>query len=290
MPISPTQHQVIRSLIQSCGQQVRELTAQSFQIFEKEKNDFVTSVDQQLDRYLSTEIAALYPEDGIITEENAQSRQAFFQEYRRLWLIDPIDGTDDFIKGSPHYVVMIGLLEAGQAIAGWVYAPASDHLYYGGAGWGLFQEQGLQSAISSVPEPFLAIEPPPPTQEFCPLLMGEKDQRKYGAAIARHLPGATFSSIGSFGLKVIQIIQGHAGLYLYLNRRVKLWDTTGPLALANAAGLVCCDLEGQPLRFTADAIDPATLIHNQPIIIGWQHYIDELRPYLKQAVEQVLKG
>uniref|UniRef100_A0ACD5GPR5 Uncharacterized protein n=1 Tax=Desertifilum tharense IPPAS B-1220 TaxID=1781255 RepID=A0ACD5GPR5_9CYAN len=66
----------------------------------------------------------------------------------------------------------------------------------------------------------------------------------------------------------MEVVCGRAGLYVYLNGRVKLWDTVELVAIAKAAGLVCCDLEGNPLSFHPDAIHPDTLAHYQPIIIG----------------------
>jgi 3'(2'), 5'-bisphosphate nucleotidase len=118
-------------------------------------------------------------------------------------------------------------------------------------------------------------------------VIGEKDYRQFGAAIQQCVPAVQFRSLGSFGLKVMEVVSGRAGLYLYFNRRVKVWDTAGPLALAIAAGLVCCDLDGMPLRFTPDAIDHETLAHTQPILVGWPSYIETLRPLLQRAVSMV---
>ncbi|MEB3337812.1 MAG: inositol monophosphatase family protein, partial [Leptolyngbyaceae bacterium] len=113
-------------------------------------------------------------------------------------------------------------------------------------------------------------------------------QKNYGAAIAQVIPGVTFRSLGSFGLKVIEVMCGRAGLYLYFNGRVKLWDTTGPLALAHAAGLVCCDLAGEPIRFTPDALDLDTLAHKQSIVIGWPSYVEALRPKVAEVLASVM--
>jgi 3'(2'), 5'-bisphosphate nucleotidase len=82
----------------------------------------------------------------------------------------------------------------------------------------------------------------------------------------------------------MEVLLGRAGLYIYLNGRVKVWDTAGPLALAKAAGLVCCDLQGRPLRWTPDAVEPDTLAHTQAIAIGWPNYIDPLLDQVRQAV------
>jgi 3'(2'), 5'-bisphosphate nucleotidase len=272
----------IRWLISNCGQQARLLGEQGFQVFQKGVADYVTDVDRLLDEQLTTEFATLFPGDGIITEENARSRQAFLQDYQRLWVIDPLDGTDDFIHRRPHYAVMVGLLAAGQPQAGWIYAPELDQLYFGGPGWGLFQAQGNGEAIAL---PFA--DPPPLSPVYCPVMIGDKDQRRFGTALRQQIPGLQFRTIGSFGLKVMEVVCGRAGLYLYLNGRVKLWDTTGPLALARAAGLICCDLEGNPLRFTPDAVDLDTLTHHQAILIGWPAYVEALRSPI-QAIVKVI--
>lgn len=276
------QAQQIRQAVRRAGQEAARLSAQTFEVSEKGPNDFVTSVDRALDRQLAQQFAAWFPGDGIVTEENARSNQVFHQPYRRFWFIDPIDGTDDFIQGRPDYSVMVGLLEDHRPVAGWVYAPTSDRLYCGGPDWGLFEAVGEQP-----PQPLRPIPPDPPAADFCPVLIGHKDQRHYGQAIHQVIPEAQLYSLGSFGLKVVEVILGRAGLYLYLNRRVKLWDTTGPIALAEAAGLICCDITGQPLSFAPDAIHPETLAHYQPILIGWPRYIEELRPRLAAAIALV---
>jgi 3'(2'), 5'-bisphosphate nucleotidase len=281
-PVSIDQIQKIHWLLRDCGQQAKQMAAESFQVFEKGRDDYVTSVDRALDDRLTSGFKALFPQAGIITEENVSSRSAFQSSYRHLWCIDPIDGTDDFIQGKQHYAVMVGLLEANQPTAGWIYAPAFDELYYGGWDWGLFQARGDRPAV-----PLIPTEPAPLSAQHCPILIGYKDRHRYGEAINHCIPEAQFSSVGSFGLKVMEVILGRAGLYIYLNGRVKLWDTTGPLALARAAGLICCDLAGNALQFTPDAVDVETLAHDQTIVIGWASYIMGLRSRLRQAVLQV---
>lgn len=285
LPISPEHEQQIRQILRSCGQQAEQMSASQFEVFQKGPNDYVTSIDAALDRRLSTAFTELFPGDGVITEENPQSRQKFDAGYSRLWCIDPIDGTEDFIHGKPDYAVMVGLLQDYQPIAGWVGAPASDQVYYGGLDWGLFR-----AIADQPPEPLVIVEPEPPTKGFCPIVIGKRDQANYGAAIAQFIPAAQFYSLGSFGLKVMEVILGHAGLYLYFNQRVKVWDTAGPLALAKAAGLVCCDMQGQPLRSTPDVINPATLAHTQPIVIGWSRYVELLLPKLQESVGEAVES
>ncbi len=271
----------IRWLLTDCGKQARKLALGAFQIYEKGVEDYVTDVDRTLDQRISQGLSALFPQDGVISEENASSRQLFTQSSSRLWLVDPIDGTDDFIHGLLHYSVMLGLLEGGQPRAGWVYAPMFERFYFGGDGLGLFQAEGDRPPTALIPTQ------PPLSPDHCPILIGTKDVRRFGESILQLIPEAQFNCIGSFGLKVLEVIQGRAGLYVYGNRRVKLWDTAGPLALAQMAGLVCCDLAGDPLRFTPDAVDIETLAHQQTIVVGWPHYVEALRSRLQQAITGV---
>ncbi len=282
-PISADADRQIQQLLHACGQLAEQMASQPFEIHQKGIEDYVTSVDAALDHKLTTTFTDLFPADGIITEENEQSRQKYTGPYDRLWCIDPIDGTENFMRHKPDYSVMVGLLQQHQPIAGWVHAPATGITYWGGSDWGLFQSTAHQPA-----ESLLVRQPYPPSDRFCPLIIGYRDQKQFGDAIAEFIPEVQFYSLGSFGLKVLEVILGRAGLYLYFNRRVKVWDTAGPIALAKAAGLVCCDLEGEPISFAPAAIDLDTLAHKQVILVGWDRYVETLRPKLKAAAEAVL--
>lgn len=281
-PVDSRQQAAIVASLRRWGQVAREAATQSFQVFEKGVEDYVTTVDQQLDQALAADFTHLFPQDGVITEENRQSAAAFQGDRDRLWCIDPIDGTEDFIHRGQHYALMVGLLANHQPQAGWIYGPAVPCLYWGGPQWGLFQQGHNGEVLPLQPQ-----APPPVDGESCPLILGGRDQKRFGAAIAQQAPQLQPYALGSYGLKVMEVIKGQAGLYVYLNGRVKLWDTTGPLALALAAGLVCCDLDGQPIRFDATSVYPLSLIHRQPILIGWPDYVDRFRPAIRQAVLSV---
>jgi 3'(2'), 5'-bisphosphate nucleotidase len=276
----------IRSLIRSCGQQAKQMAAQGLEIFEKAPADFVTNVDRMLDRQLSTGFAQFFSQDGVITEENAESIAQFQSGNPRLWCIDPIDGTEDFIHGRPDYAVMVGLLEKNQPVSGWIYAPEQDLMYYGGHDRGLWQ-----TIADSAPQQLSPSKPKPPSPNHFRLIVGNKDRENFGEAISQLIPEVEFVySLGSFGLKVMNVITGQAGLYLYLNRRVKVWDTVAPLALARVAGLVCCDLEGNELSYADDVMNLETLAHQQSIVIGWAPYVESLLPRMRTAIASVVNS
>lgn len=277
--LNPAELSAIHDLLLDCGDYALQQSKQSFQVFEKGVDDFVTTVDKALDQRLLQGFQQLFPDDGIITEENIATLQQFGEAYRRLWFIDPIDGTDDFIQGRTDYSVMVGQVVDGDPVAGWVYAPAYEHLYWGGSNWGLFQQ-----SAQGEPNPLTAIEPTFSPDAPWSMVIGDKDRRRFGPALKEHLPGVQFVSLGSFGLKVLSVVRGKAGLYGYFNGRVKLWDTTGPLAIARAAGLTCCDLEGNPIQFGPPHVEPKTLVHRQAILVGWPAYIERLLPLIRAAI------
>ena len=274
-PQLPVQLQTeICQFIREIGQKAIHLRAAGFQVDEKGFDDYVTNVDRELDHLLSQKFQSWFPDDAVISEENPRSRELWQQDSKkeqRFWFIDPIDGTDDFIHGRNFYSVMVGLLEDFQPVLGWVYAPKSDRLYFGGSG-----ANGVFTITNgNVPE-VLHLHPPIGANNDL-VIVSKKDDLAYGESIRAAVPNVKFYTLGSFGLKVMEVVQGRAIAYIYLNRRVKLWDTVGPLAIAKAAGLICCDLDGHEIGFGYDNIDPDNLTHNQVIIIGWPKFIELYR-------------
>ncbi|MCX5961687.1 MAG: inositol monophosphatase family protein [Cyanobacteria bacterium] len=265
--------------VRICGIEAKRLALSGFQVYEKAADDYVTDVDRALDAYLSKEFTALFPDDGLVTEENSTSLLNFWQPYPRLWCIDPLDGTQDFIKGDPGYSVMVGAMEQQQPIAGWIYAPEYEALYYGGREFGLWQSQNGQTPRILYPN-YLDYAPT--------LILGHKDFQRFGSAFQRAIPTLKVEErAGSFGLKVLEVLRGKAGLYVYLNQRVKVWDTVAPLAIARTAGLMCCDLKGQALHYTRDSLDGESLAHRQTIVIGWQPLVETWLPTIQEIVQKI---
>ncbi len=253
----------IRDVILRAGQKAQVMRAQGLRVDQKGPGDFVTQVDRALDADLSQAFENLFPQDVVISEENTASVGRFQDRPRRFWCIDPVDGTRDFIETGRDYAVMVGALDRGEAIAGWVYEPEADRLYYGGLGWGLYCQENDRAQVCY---------PQPPIQGGR-VIVGDADRDNYGALLRQKLPEIElWNRPGSFGLKIIDVILGRAEALFYFNRRVKLWDTVGPMALARQAGLRICDLQGNPLSFSD--LDPATLGHRQAIILGWPHAVD----------------
>ncbi|PZO37334.1 MAG: inositol monophosphatase [Pseudanabaena frigida] len=282
--MNPTLQTEICQFIREIGQKAIHLRELGFQVTEKGFDDYVTNVDRELDLLLSQRFQEWFPNDVVISEENLRSQALWRQQSeltKKFWFIDPIDGTDDFIHGREFYSVMVGVLEAFQPVLGWVYAPKSDRLYFGGTAInGLFIVTN-----GNIPEVLHPQAPIGSSRDR--VIVSKKDDLAYGNAIRAAVPNVEFYSLGSFGLKVMEVVLGRASAYIYLNRRVKLWDTVGPLAIARAAGLVCCDLNGREIGFGYDDINPDNLTHNQMIVIGWQKFIDLYREAISKELNNI---
>ncbi len=154
----------------------------------KGKNDFVTRVDIEAEAAIRKIVAKNFPEHRILAEETGYSVQS--GEY--LWVIDPLDGTTNFIHGIPHFAVSLALLEKGRAIFGLIYDPLSHDRFHAALGQGAFLNDrpiavsattGLGSALGATGFPFKAPgQAAAYARAFASLLSKCKDMRRCGSA------------------------------------------------------------------------------------------------------------
>jgi 3'(2'), 5'-bisphosphate nucleotidase len=181
-----------------------------------------------------------FPEDALLSEEGND-------DPRRLqgiptWIVDPLDGTADFIAANGEFSILIGYVVAGEPVLGAVYQPVGDALYYAVKNEGAFAE----------------IEGKPPTRLR---VTDEKDPARMTAVVSRNhrsrnidamlklIAPARETTCGSVGLKVTKLVLGEADLYFHPSNMTKLWDTAGPQIILEEAGGVITDFEGARLRY-----------------------------------------
>jgi myo-inositol-1(or 4)-monophosphatase len=107
-------------------------------ISEKRQNDFVTLADHESERRIITRIRERFPDDAFLAEEGGG--RGLGEESRRTWIIDPLDGTSNFIAGFPFWCVSIAAAENGELVAGVVFDPLRGELYAGERGAGAFRD------------------------------------------------------------------------------------------------------------------------------------------------------
>lgn len=202
-------------------------------------SDPVTEADRQANALIVRRLRAAFPQDGIVAEESEDNGAALTK--RRIWYVDPLDGTKEFIAKNGEFSVMIGLAVDGGALLGVVYQPSVDKLYSGIVGQGAQLVQGGQTQSLRVSECS--------STRDLRLVVSRSHRPKSTTELMQKL-GITQEAVsGSVGLKVGQIVEQRADLYVHVSDKASLWDACGPEAILRAAGGRFTDLSGQPFRY-----------------------------------------
>ncbi len=220
-----------------------------FTVTTKDDASPLTEADTASHRILAEALKESYP---VLSEEGA----AIPYEERRLldryWLIDPLDGTKEFIKKNGEFTVNVALIEAGVPLAGWVYVPVTDTLYMG------FAEKGARKLAKAGRIPFGNC------WEYGVPLPARNAYRPFTVVASRsHLNQATADYIASVeecrgrverisagsSLKLCLVAEGAADVYPRFAPTME-WDTAAADAVCRAAGALVLDKEtGEPLRY-----------------------------------------
>lgn len=214
----------------------------------KDDNSPVTEADRSANQHIVDRIQRAYPRDGILSEESKDDLSRLNRE--RVWIIDPLDGTKEFIARNGEFSVMIGLAVQGRAVLGVVMQPDPGLLYAGAAGVGafLFEENDqIPLRVSAKSEPREMI-----------LACSRSHRPKVVDKLARTLHITQERVSGSVGLKVGLICRQLADIYPHPSPGCNEWDTCAAQALLEAAGGTMTDCWGNPLLYNrAD-----TRLHN----------------------------
>ena len=107
---------------------MKHFSASDKKVKYKSLNNPVTIADHEADQYLSEFIGGEFPDDGWLSEETVDTKERL--EKSRVWIVDPLDGTKEFIEGIPHFSVSIALVEDGHPVIGIVYNPCTEEMFY----------------------------------------------------------------------------------------------------------------------------------------------------------------
>lgn len=204
----------------------------------------VTAADHEANAVILAHLSRAFPNDAILSEEIPDDGARLTQ--RRVWMVDPIDGTRDFIAGDTGFAVMIGLCLAGRPHLGVLALPATGELY--GAVVGVPETRGFREDRTGTRGPLgtSTLAAPPGIR-----LVASKSHRTRDVDTFRTALGITDElNVGSIGVKVAMVADARRDLYVYPGSRTKIWDTCAPEAVLLAAGGRMTDVQGQPLRYT----------------------------------------
>ncbi len=217
---------------------------QSGNLAEEDKGgEPVTAIDRECSALIVDGISSLFGGDAVLSEEAPEEDVGRRLASERVWMIDPIDGTRDFVDGRSGYAVMIGLLEGTRPRLGVIMHPPASRLYVGVVGAGAWMIDG-----AGVPKP-LAVSSAPANMSALRLVSSASHRGTIVDAIKGALGITDESRMGSVGVKAALIAQGVRDLYINPSRQAKVWDNCAPEALLVAAGGRVTDLFGAPLDY-----------------------------------------
>lgn len=208
----------------------------------------VTAADRAANDAILQVLAREAPDDAVLSEESRDRPERL--ERRRVWIVDPLDGTREFLAQNGEFSVMVGLAEGGRAVAGAVYAPALDLLMYAAEGEGAWIGEGAARRPLRVGAP---AEPP--------RMVGSRSHAEPATERLREALGARVRVSGSVGLKCGLIARGECDLYVHPVPYLKEWDTCAPEVVLREAGGLVTDCLGAPLAYNkAATAQPAGIV------------------------------
>ena len=199
----------------------------------------VTAADREADALITAGLREGFPEDAILSEEAEASPARHGAE--RLWCVDPMDGTREFIARNGEFTVMIGLAIQGEARLGVLYQPVTRLLL-----WGV---DGVAGALVDGEARGIGVSNRDRIEDA--VLMVSRNQSG-AAAMAEGLGVARSVVMGGMGMKVLNLALGVGDIYLSPLNLAKEWDTCAPEAVLRAAGGIMTDGRGYPLRYNKE--------------------------------------
>jgi 3'(2'), 5'-bisphosphate nucleotidase len=220
---------------------VASFTGRPLGVEHKTGGEPVTQADLESSELMVRRLRQAFPGDAVLSEELPDDGERLVNP--RVWMIDPIDGTRDFVRGETGYVVMLGLCIAGRPMAGAVIQPATGQLWMGAVGVGAWKEQ---TGGERIPLRVSTIQ----KSSDIRLVSSKSHRSEYYERFRRALGAKDELALGSVGLKVALIAEGSRDLYVYPGSQTKIWDSCGPEAILTAAGGKITDCSGKALCYT----------------------------------------
>ncbi len=229
----------------------------------------VTEADFSAHKVIEQHLAELTPDIPLLSEESEEHTKRQRRKWSRYWLVDPLDGTKEFIAGKPEFSVNIALIDQGKPVFGVIYAPVFDSLYFAGDGAGAWKQVGQDSADS--------IQTKPPTSTFL-VTISSRTRREPVKQLLEPIKPYEFLIAGS-SLKMCYIAEGEVDIYPRLGATSE-WDTAAAQIILQQAGGAVLNKQLKPLTYN----QRDTLINPHFLAVS-----DAEAPWLKKLNYQLMK-
>jgi myo-inositol-1(or 4)-monophosphatase len=239
-PRSPTVTVMIRAAFAAAKSLKRDFgEVEHLQVSEKGPGDFVSHADIKAERTVRAELLRTRPDYGFLGEESGETRG----DGRNRWIVDPLDGTTNFLHGVPHFAISIGLEREGEIVAGVVYQPISDELFWAEKGNGAFIDtpnaRSRRLRVSGRKDPARAL-----VGTGMPNV-GKVDHSAYHAKLA--VVAERTAGVRRWGAAALDLAFVAAGRYdAFFELGLQPWDVAAGILLVRESGGVVSDIAGKP--------------------------------------------
>jgi myo-inositol-1(or 4)-monophosphatase len=215
----------------------RHFRDRGFEVGSKGRDNPVTTADLEADAALREKLSGAFPDYGWLSEETADDGDRLSR--RRVWIVDPLDGTKEFIKGVTEFVVAIALAENGEAVLGVTYNPIKDELFWAarGAGCHLGSEPVHVTTTRALDKT---------------VVLASRSETARGEW-REYRERVTVNPIGSVAYKLALVAAGKADATFTRTAKSE-WDVASGAALISEAGGLMTDIHGHPLRFNRPSV------------------------------------
>jgi 3'(2'), 5'-bisphosphate nucleotidase len=240
---------LLQSLIytaQRAGAAIMAVYAQGFTVKEKTDASPVTIADEAAEKIILEDLAAIAPDIPVVAEEAVAAGKVPVIGGEKFFLVDPLDGTREFVSHRDEFTVNVALIEAGVPVLGVVFAPARRELFWGDvrAGKAGRIDADPDGTMPSFGSPIRARTEPP---DGLTAVASRSHRTPETDALLANYPVKEFRSIGS-SLKFCLVAAGEADIYPRIGTTME-WDTAAGQAVLMAAGGRVTDLDGAPFRY-----------------------------------------
>lgn len=250
---------ILCEIARDAGAEILDVYASDFDFETKGDGSPLTLADQRANDLIEARLTALTPDIPILSEETFDRVGDQRLEWPCYWLVDPLDGTREFIKRNGEFTVNIALIENGVSVIGVVYAPVLDELYFAATGEGAFKQRDGDAIrpIRCRPLDSSAVKVVASRSHL------SDEVKQFVASVERRVHQVELISMGS-SLKLCLIADGRADFYPRLGLTSE-WDTAAAQCVVEVAGGRVIDCNGSPLRYSkADILNPWFMVIADP--------------------------
>ena len=252
----------VNNIARGAGDIIRRYFNSDFEVIIKEDRSPVTSADLASNEYIENQLQSLTPSIPRLTEESTISAYPERKNWELVWLIDPLDGTRQFIKNKPDFTVNISLVYQQKPILGSIFLPIADELYFASRNAGAFacKQREATNLISAQKKIGDVIR-----------VCGNRDSHgKSTKYFVSHLPMHDFVNRGS-SIKSCLIAEGSADIYPRFGPTWE-WDTAAAQCIVEQAGGMLTNTSMQPLIYNKETLLNPSFLAFGDKSINWQHY------------------